>query len=69
MNDVDMCMRFNGVSMHYLALTLSSSRWTYLTPFNFLQYKKAIAGITALDYEITEDNAKGLGKGKTKIGE
>mmetsp|Transcript_24242 Transcript_24242/g.42474 ORF Transcript_24242/g.42474 Transcript_24242/m.42474 type:complete len:347 (-) Transcript_24242:255-1295(-) len=32
-----------------------------------LTYKKAIAGITALDYEITEDNAKGLGKGKTKI--
>lgn len=32
-----------------------------------LTYKKAIAGITPLDFEITEDNAKGLGKGKTKI--
>ena len=32
-----------------------------------LQYKKAIASITVLDYEITEENAKGLGKGKTKV--
>lgn len=32
-----------------------------------LTYKKAIASITALDYEITEDNAKGLAKGKTKV--
>lgn len=30
-------------------------------------YKKAITAITSLDYEITEDNAKGLGKGKTKL--
>lgn len=32
-----------------------------------LTYKKAITAITGLDYEITEDNAKGLGKGKTKL--
>jgi len=30
-------------------------------------YKKAITAIAQLDYEITEDNAKGLGKGKTKL--
>jgi len=32
-----------------------------------LTYKKAITAITGLDYEITADNAKGLGKGKTKL--
>mmetsp|Transcript_16797 Transcript_16797/g.35519 ORF Transcript_16797/g.35519 Transcript_16797/m.35519 type:complete len:486 (+) Transcript_16797:230-1687(+) len=32
-----------------------------------LTYKKAVASITALDYEITADNAKGLCKGKTKV--
>lgn len=32
-----------------------------------LVYKKAIASLTALDYEITAENAKGLGKGKTKV--
>lgn len=32
-----------------------------------LTYKKAIAGITGLDYEITADNAKGLCKAKTKV--
>jgi DNA polymerase/3'-5' exonuclease PolX len=31
------------------------------------QYRKAITAISGLDYAITEDNAKGLGKGKTKL--
>ena len=30
-------------------------------------YKKVVEAIKALDYAITEDNAKGLGKGKTKV--
>lgn len=30
-------------------------------------YKKAIAAISGLDYPITAENAKGLGKGKTKV--
>lgn len=32
-----------------------------------LSYKKAVAALSALDYEITADNAKGLCKGKTKV--
>ena len=31
------------------------------------QYQKAITALLSLDYEITGDNAKGLGKGKTKL--
>lgn len=30
-------------------------------------YQKAITALLSLDYEITADNAKGLGKGKTKL--
>ena len=30
-------------------------------------YKKVANAIKDLDYEITADNAKGLGKGKTKV--
>lgn len=30
-------------------------------------YKKVVMAISQLDYEITKDNAKGLGKGKTKV--
>jgi poly [ADP-ribose] polymerase len=32
-----------------------------------LTYKKAITAISSLDYAITSENAKGLGKGKTKL--
>mmetsp|Transcript_15271 Transcript_15271/g.23241 ORF Transcript_15271/g.23241 Transcript_15271/m.23241 type:complete len:146 (-) Transcript_15271:64-501(-) len=32
-----------------------------------LTYKKVAAAISEFDFEITEDNAKGLGKGKTKV--
>ncbi|KAL7570144.1 hypothetical protein ACA910_019983 [Epithemia clementina (nom. ined.)] len=32
-----------------------------------LSYNKAVAAIRDLSYEITEDNAKGLGKGKSKV--
>ena len=32
-------------------------------------YKKAVSALSAVDYEINADNAKGLGKGKTKVGE
>lgn len=32
-----------------------------------LTYKKAITAISSLDYAVTSENAKGLGKGKTKL--
>lgn len=32
-----------------------------------LTYKKAITTLSGLDYQITVDNAKGFGKGKTKL--
>lgn len=32
-----------------------------------ISYKKATAALRELDFAITEDNAKGLGKGKTKV--
>lgn len=32
-----------------------------------MAYKKAVASLSGLDYEITEANAKGLSKGKTKV--
>jgi poly [ADP-ribose] polymerase len=32
-----------------------------------ISYKKVAAAVAALDFEITEENAKGLGKGKTKV--
>ena len=35
--------------------------------FRLRQYKKAVTALQQLDYEITADNAKGLGKGKTKV--
>ena len=30
-------------------------------------YTKVATALSELDYEVTEDNAKGLGKGKTKV--
>ena len=32
-----------------------------------LQYKKVVAALTGVEYEITADNAKGLSKAKTKV--
>ena len=32
-----------------------------------IAYKKAVAGICSVEYEITTDNAKALCKGKTKV--